>query len=340
MESKLKIYLERYRYFIIKNPLIASEIEVGLKWMSYIAAGRFSKSPVLTEFIHSVSNLLTLFNDNILRKAVNTPVYDNVTVEKLQNYLAVIEYSEVFAEIAARQITGKHGKWLIIVSLQIIKTAIRLILLLKYNTGIQHSPPIPPLNRKVDIPELCDVPKESESSAAMKNVEVTFTLKHSGRVVRTLDAAPPLVSRTWKLPNAVGNNMKICYRNPSKLSDKNLTGEILHVCRPLIHLLSMGGFGEFSWKPWLIAFGIDVTSLHFLQDGSLNRAEKLEISRRALSMITYLLRSPFYNHYSKIHILNCLRSVADNIPGSGILLRPIIEYIPEWQQLYFYTWAL
>ena len=38
--------------------------------------GRFSKSPVYTELIHSVSNLLTLFNDNILRKAADIPVYD------------------------------------------------------------------------------------------------------------------------------------------------------------------------------------------------------------------------------------------------------------------------
>lgn len=40
MELQLKNYLDRYRYFIIKNPLVAGEIEVGLKWMSYIAAGK------------------------------------------------------------------------------------------------------------------------------------------------------------------------------------------------------------------------------------------------------------------------------------------------------------
>lgn len=41
-----------------------------------IFIGRFTQSPVITELIHSVSNLLTLFNDNILRKAINNPVYD------------------------------------------------------------------------------------------------------------------------------------------------------------------------------------------------------------------------------------------------------------------------
>lgn len=339
MESQLKIYLERYRGFIVKNPLVASEIEIGLKWMSYIAAGRFTQSPVLTELIHSISNLLTLFNDNILRKAASIPVYDDVIVGKLQNYLAIIEYSEVFAEIATHRLIGKHGRWFIILSLQIIKTIIRLLLVLKYNIGIQHSPPIPPLNRKVDVPELCEGNK-TEINSIPKNLEVTFTLQHSGRVVRSLESAPPLVSRSWKLPKSTTADIKLCYKNPSKLSDKYLCGEVLHVCRPLAHLISMSGFGEFSWKPWLVAFAIDVSSLHLLQNGKFNRAEKLEISRRALSLIIYLLRSPFYDSYSKIHILNSLKSIAANIPGSGILLRPIIEYIPEWQKLYFYTWAL
>lgn len=65
---------------------------------------------------------------------------------------------------------------------------IRLVLVLKYNLGIQHSHPIPPLNRKVDIPNVSKENKEKETSAVSKNVEVTFTLQRSGRVVRTLDS--------------------------------------------------------------------------------------------------------------------------------------------------------
>lgn len=67
------------------------------------------------------------------------------------------------------------------------RTVIRLILVLKYRIGIQHSPSIPPLNRKVDVPELCEENK-IEMNGIPKNVEVTFTLQHSGRVVRTLEA--------------------------------------------------------------------------------------------------------------------------------------------------------
>lgn len=33
-------FIEKYIYFVTKNPLLANEIEVGLKWVSYIIAGK------------------------------------------------------------------------------------------------------------------------------------------------------------------------------------------------------------------------------------------------------------------------------------------------------------
>ncbi|KFM82634.1 Peroxisomal membrane protein PEX16, partial [Stegodyphus mimosarum] len=234
MATTLVNYLDNYKYFVTKNPLLANEIEVALKWMSYIAAGRFSRSTVVTELIHSVSNLLALVNDNILRKAAGIPVHVNVAVEKLQTLLAVIEYSEVFAEVAARRISGSRGKWLVIASVQFVKTVIRILLILKYDQGLQHSPPIKPLNRRCDLPQLCEGDGNPNAAANFsKNVEVTFKLKRSGRAVRTLDTAPPLVSRTWKLPKE-DESMQL-NRLPSKLTEEYLAGEILHVCRPLVH---------------------------------------------------------------------------------------------------------
>lgn len=68
------------------------------------------------------------------------------------------------------------------------RSLIRLLLIMKYNVGIQHSPPFPTLNRKIDIPDLCESNDIVERNGTPQNVEVTFTLKRSGRIVRTLDA--------------------------------------------------------------------------------------------------------------------------------------------------------
>ncbi|GFU00318.1 peroxisomal membrane protein PEX16 [Nephila pilipes] len=343
MAVNYREYFEKYTYFVTNNPLLANEVEVALKWASYIIAGRFSQSPVVTELVHSSSKLLTLLNDNILRRAAGIPINVDVTVEKLSLFLTIIEYSEVFAEVATNRIFGSRGKWLTVLLLHLVKFAVQLLLLLKYDQGLHHSPPIPPLNRKKDVPELCKQSGNTEplpENYSNSNVQVTFTLKTSGRVVRTVNAAPPLVSRSWQLPKIDEENYKASPRSPSKLSGKFLSGEILHIVRPLVHLASMGAFGEFSWKPFFIAMGMDVTSLHLLkQKHDFNKAEKLEINRRALSLFLYLLRSPFYNRYSKQRIINILQSTSDRIIGSGLLLRPLIEYIPEWQQQYFYAWS-
>ncbi|GIY04849.1 peroxisomal membrane protein PEX16, partial [Caerostris extrusa] len=249
-------YIEKYRLFVTNNPLLASEVEVALKWASYIVAGRFSQSPVVTELIHSASKLLTLVNDSILRKAAGFSINTNSVVEKLKTYLAIIEYAEVFVEVGAHQISGTRGKWLTVILLHLIKFTINCLLLLKYNQGICHSPPIQPLNRTKDIPEL----NRQSNPECYPNVEVTFTLSSSGRIVRSLHAAPPLVPRTWQVPKVDEDSYKaVRNRVPSKLSGKYLTGEMLHLLRPLVHLASMGVFGEFSWKPFLIAMGIDVT---------------------------------------------------------------------------------
>ncbi|KFM82633.1 hypothetical protein X975_00851, partial [Stegodyphus mimosarum] len=86
---------------------------------------------------------------------------------------------------------------------------------------------------------------------------------------------------------------------------------------------------------------MDATSWNILRKSkNFNQAEKFEINRRALSLILYLLRSPFYDKYSKYRIIAFLKSIIDNVIGSGLILRPLLEYIPEVQQIYFYTWSL
>ncbi|GIX86647.1 peroxisomal membrane protein PEX16, partial [Caerostris extrusa] len=80
--------------------------------------------------------------------------------------------------------------------------------------------------------------------------------------------------------------------------------------------------------------------LHLLkQKLDLNKGEKQEINRRALSLLLYLLRSPFYDQYSKQRIMIMLHIISNRVIGSGLFLRPLIEYIPEWQQQYFYSWS-
>ncbi|KAL1469020.1 hypothetical protein MTO96_041090 [Rhipicephalus appendiculatus] len=139
----------RYREFVKANPSLATELETVLRWVSYFTAGRFGKSAVVAEFLYSSSSLLTLLNDLILRHAANVPVHVDRAVERLQSCLAVVEYVEVFAELAALHLRGDLARWVAVAIVQTLKACLRLVLLLYHKQGLQCSPSVAPFDRKL-----------------------------------------------------------------------------------------------------------------------------------------------------------------------------------------------
>lgn len=184
----------------------------------------------------------------------------------------------------------------------------------------------------------------------------TITLKRSGRVMRTLESAPNRSQRTWSLPGVTDGRTdsrtdprmkQLLDRTrkdapPSDLSEIQLVGELIHILRPLGHLVSMGLFGPTAWSPYLVSLGMDVTSLKLLhepRDKIWNLAESIELGQRSFALLLYLLRSPFYDRYTKERILRFLYFCSEKIPIFGRLIRPMVDYLPEWQKTYFYVWG-
>lgn len=155
----------------------------------------------------------------------------------------------------------------------------------------------------------------------------------------------------------------------TQLSRRRIVGELLHILRPIAHLATgavAGGLDK--WSPYAVSFSLDLVSLRLLQgrnfsfgrdnvlnvimrpsrgssddpldpvDEVWNWSETAEIQRRYLSLFMYLLRSPFYDKYTKERLLRLLSLFASHIPLFGRLLRPFISYLPEWQRVYFYVW--
>ena len=227
---------------------------------------------------------------------------------------------------------------------------IRLILLLKFNQGLQRRTLVPPLDRSRDL-SLQSSSSEYSNGLSVSTVEEeielsTFKLKRTGRVLRTIENAPPRPQRTWLSPQDNFQIKRILDKQkrtalPSDLSDGQLIGEVLHIIQPVAHLTAIAGFGINSWTPYLLSLGLDVTSLRLLSDPPTklwNFNERIELSKRSFALLLYLLRSPFYDNYTKQRILSIMRFMSDYIPLFGRLIRPLIEYLPEWQKTYFYVW--
>ncbi|KAI8781243.1 peroxisomal membrane protein PEX16 [Biomphalaria glabrata] len=348
MAELLQNLYQEYKNAISNNYTAIAQFESAFRLVSYAIAGRFEDSTILSELLYSASNLLVLFNDAIIKKASGILPKVSTSQERLQSLVTILEYVGVFIEITAQRLYGDVGKWFAITVLQIAKCVCRLLLFAKHNVGIQAVPPISPIDREAVLKQavahkqkLQTVDKLPSEQTTCVVPEVTFQLKRSGKVMRSLSTTPPMKLRDWKLPSqkpvlkSISGDGK-----PSKLSRAQMWGEGLYIVKPLIHLASLYCCGSSSYKPWLLSSGLDVTSLYLIGDTKeLNHQEQAELRKRALMLAMYLLRSPFYDRYSKQKVLGLLRGLSNTIPGVSLVLGPLMDYLPVWQKIYFYTWS-
>ncbi|KAB0797304.1 hypothetical protein PPYR_08298 [Photinus pyralis] len=325
-----------YKSWVTKHPQTTSDFETTVKWVSYFIAGRINNSYIVSELVYSLSNLLVLFNDRIISQShMNQP---SSSQEVLKVWLTVLEYSEVFLELSALKLWGNHGKWFVIVCIQVFKCVSRMLLIFNYKDTVIENPPIPVLQRNN-----LDSKAVNENYTETQTHSISFTLQHSGRVIRKIDSSPPIAFRSWKPLEAVDcSGTQVVQQS---ILDKQLMAETLYALKPILHLGSVAYFGNNTWKPWIISLALDLYSLRLYRNCSkidkmaLSKKQKQQISRRTVVLLLYLLRSPFYDRHSKERISASLKCMAAKVPLANMICNPVLQYLPFWQKTYFYMWS-
>ncbi|XP_050552480.1 peroxisomal membrane protein PEX16-like [Spodoptera frugiperda] len=315
MDKLQRLYMD-YKRWVITNPKLVTDIETLATWSPYLMGGHMNKSPVISELLVTLSKLVSLFNDRILRETydIKEPYYG--LRHQIKLLLTIIQYSEVFVEMLVRNKCGSQAKWTVITLLQAFKCSSALVLLFRYKELPIESPPIPVLRRK----EIFKGRKSDENS------NTCFVLPRSGRIMRRVNGSQGVAFRDWE-------PMKIKEVSGASNVQDLVFAESLHILKPLIHLASMRIFGIKSWMQWMVALFVDMVSLKLYNKykKELSSEQQLEISRRKLALVFYLLRSPMYEGYSK--------DVMDNIPLTPFIRGIIDRYLCHWQDVYLHMWS-
>lgn len=103
---------------------------------------------------------------------------------------------------------------------------------------------------------------------------------------------------------------------PTKTSFEIIISEVLWIIRPVIYVYYTKICKDQSWKPWTVSLIMDVLSFYFTKNVRMNEEEKAEKSRRAIFLLFYILRGPFFDMLfaSDNNIMSIL---TDKIPFIG-----------------------
>lgn len=295
------------------------------------AAGRFRDAEIASESIHSGVQLLSLYHDSLLARAVAALPglrrphpsphnrYTRFWTQKSPTYkrialmLQMIQYTELLWEMTAKR-RGEKTRWRVIVLLEVIKAVCRLLLLRLTNSRPLVSPPLP--EREVDPSKLEESSREpsvadSASSAPdSTDDESQWTMPRTGLSLPSLpdssDISSYLLSKVL-----TADDIKPPKALLHRVSGRGELAEVMYILRPVVYALAMQHWSsdKRSWRPWLLGLSIEYGARQLakrdfqerLAGGlrGLTKLEKEEFKKRGWAMGWWVMRGAFYENITK-----------------------------------------
>ncbi|KAJ3939732.1 uncharacterized protein N0V96_010518 [Colletotrichum fioriniae] len=356
-------WLHMYEEFITKNSSQVSQIESALRSLTYIIPGRFRDAEIASETVHSSVQLLSLYHDTLLMRALSripmarlpspharytkywtqrSPMYRRIAM-----LLQMVTYTQLLCEMAAKRRGGERSRWRVVVLLEAIKAICRLLLLRVTRSRPLVSPVLP---EREPIPE----ETEAESDAALKDI---LEEPINGHAPEDSGEAQKPHEKDWtmprtgmslpSLPNAgdisgyllgkvlTAEDIKPAAKLLNQLQGSAQAAEVLHILAPLVYAIALSkSKNKKSWTPWLVGLSVEYAARQLRDRGfRTTPLERDEWSKRGWAMGWWTMRGAFYENIMK-GVVGGVRSRVPNLVG-GIL--EDYEYL--WENYYFSTSA-
>jgi peroxin-16 len=344
-------WLNMYGDFIAKNQSSVTQIESALRSLTYIIPGRFRDAELASESLHSSIQLLSMYHDTLLTRAISklpgmprqqTPhnrytkfwIQRSTFYRRIATLLSMIQYTELLWEMAAKR-KGERVRWRVVVILEVIKAICRLCLLKITNSRPLITPPLP--EREV-IPEEAKSEDTQEDEYSDEGFQEgprevkEYRMKRTGLSLPALpnpsDISSYLLSRVLtaddiKAPSSLLNTVN----GSAQLA------EWLHILQPVIYSIAMArNRDKRNWQPWLLGLSIEYAARQLRNEGyRTTTLEKSEWSSRGYKMGMWAMRGAFYENVTK----GLLHATSQRLPSliSGILE----DYLYLWDGYYFST---
>ncbi|KAG6252199.1 hypothetical protein E4U24_000713 [Claviceps purpurea] len=363
-------WLGMYDDFITKNAGQVGQIESALRSLTYIVPGRFRDAEIASESIHSGVQLLSLYHDTLLSRALSRlPVssprtahsrYTRFWSQKSTIYrriamvLQMVIYTELLCEMTAKRKRGEKSRWKLIILIEAIKALCRLLLL-----RVTRSRPLvtPPLPERELIPEDENedaVPDGGEEALRqISAADLDADLVH----ISAMEKLKPAYEQKWKMPRTgmslpslpdpsdissyllsrvlTAEDIKPANQLLNKLQGSSHAAEVLHILAPLIYAIALArSKNKRSWTPWLVGIAVEYAARQ-LRDRSLRTTtlEREQWNKRAWEMAWWAMRGAFYENMTK----GLIGGVRARMPGFVAGILEDYEYL--WENYHFSTSA-
>lgn len=293
-------FLHMYSDFITKNNHQVSQIESALRSLTYIIPGRFRDSEIASETLHSGVQLLSLYHDTVLLRALSQlpglapripsphARYTRFWTARSAFYrrvallLQVVQYTELLWEMAAKR-RGEKVRWRVIVVLEALKAFCRLLLLRITRSRPLVTPALPEREPIPDTPapasddgalkELMGEDDDAAEEAAMlremngggtadKDNKSEWTMPRTGSSLPSLPS-PGDISSYLLSRVLTADDIKPATKLLNILQGSARAAEILHILAPLIYAVSLARSkkqNKRSWTPWLIGLSLELAA--------------------------------------------------------------------------------